>query len=246
MSPTPWLTPDWRVPTRVGAVMSTRLVALDHALRHGPEMRSVRPVHLRQVHGSAVLDLDACRVDPESPEPEWRAWEQSLASADAAVTTRPGVACTVRVADCLPVLLADSRGRGVAAAHAGWRGLAAGVLEATVSALCRATGGQPAELLAWLGPCIRAHAFEVGVDVLEAFGRNPSQCDARFVWSPRADGSARWRADLPGLAQDRLRAAGLAAITDSGLCTFSDESRFFSFRRDGQTGRMAASVWLRA
>jgi YfiH family protein len=194
-------------------------------------------VFLRQVHGTAVVNLDE--------------GVQDLPPADAAVCTRPGVACTVLVADCLPVLFTDRFGRGVAAAHAGWRGLAAGVLEATVRALCGATKTQPADLLAWMGPCIGPKAFEVGGEVLQAFGRDPSAAQHpaaagdRFVYTPRADGFPRWHADLPGLARDRLQALGLNTVTASGLCTFSDPSRFFSFRRDGLTGRLAASVWRR-
>lgn len=190
-----------------------------------------RPVFLRQVHGTHVVNLDEVMTD--------------LAPADAAVTTRPGVACTVLVADCLPVLFTDRDGRGVAAAHAGWRGLAAGVLESTVAALCKVTGAYPEQLLAWLGPCIGPTAFEVGPDVLAAFGASSEQPGLRFTPSTRPDGTPRWVADLPGLARDRLQALGLFSITSSGLCTVSDASRFFSFRRDGLTGRMAASIWRR-
>lgn len=194
-----------------------------------------RPVWLRQVHGKRVLRLDA--GTPEGPaEP-----------ADAAWTTEPGIACTVQVADCLPVLLATGDGRAVAAAHAGWRGLAGGVLEATVAALHEGAGVKPGELLAWLGPCIGPEAFEVGAEVLAGFGRAPLTADQpAFRWAPRVDGSPRWRADLPQLARERLAALGVAAVAVHGGCTVAGESGFFSFRRDGVTGRMAAAVWRRA
>jgi YfiH family protein len=190
--------------------------------------------------------------------------------ADAAVTTQFGLACTVLVADCLPVLLTDQNGRAVAAAHAGWRGLAAGILENTVRALCRAADCTAAQVLAWLGPCIGPEAFEVGPDVLQAFGvatdggeANSSIMGTRsksgvgglnlttetakaFSYAPRPDGTPRWRADLAQLACQRLGSVGVHRVTASGLCTAGDASRFFSFRRDGLTGRMAASIWRRA
>ncbi len=193
-----------------------------------------RPVWLRQVHGTAVRRLD--RTTPEHPsEP-----------ADAAWTTEPGIACTVQAADCLPVLLATRDGRAVAAAHAGWRGLSAGVIEATLAAMAQGAGVKPAEIVAWLGPCIGREAFEVGAEVLPAFGREAHAADQPgFCWAPRSDGSPRWRADLLLLAEERLRAAGVPAVAAHGGCTVSDASRFFSFRRDGITGRMAAAIWRR-
>ncbi|MDE2502224.1 MAG: peptidoglycan editing factor PgeF, partial [Burkholderiales bacterium] len=191
-----------------------------------------RPVWLRQVHGTRVLCLDEATPDaPDEP-------------ADAAWSRARGVACTVQVADCLPVLFALRDGSAVAAAHAGWRGLAGGVLEATVAALCGGMGARAADLLAWLGPCIGPRAFEVGADVLQAFGVDArTGDDARFVARPRPDGSLRWRAHLQRLARDRLEAAGLVDISADDSCTVEDASRFFSFRRDGVTGRMAAAVW---
>jgi YfiH family protein len=162
--------------------------------------------------------------------------------ADAAITTEPGLACTVMVADCLPVLFAAPRARAVGAAHAGWRGLAAGVLEATVQALCEVAACGADELSAWLGPCIGPRQFEVGADVQAAFGPAAAR---HFTARPRPDGSPRWLADLPALARDRLHAAGVLRITGGTWCTVEDPSRFFSFRRDQVTGRMAAAVWLR-
>jgi YfiH family protein len=159
--------------------------------------------------------------------------------ADAAVATEPGVACAIQVADCLPVLFAAPR--GVAAAHAGWRGLAGGVLEATVQALCEATGDAPLQLDAWLGPCIGAGRFQVGADVLEAFGADPARPGDAF--HPELAG--KWLADLPRLARQRLAALGVRRVHGGAWCTASDRARFFSFRRDRVTGRMAALVWLR-
>jgi len=189
-------------------------------------------VYLRQVHGWGVAQLAA--GTPDDTE------------ADACWTTEAGVACTVMVADCLPVLFAAPGTRGVGAAHAGWRGLAGGVLEATVAALCDAAGCAPGDLHAWLGPCIGPDAFEVGADVLHAFGAAAGAPGPRFVpGAPGADGAPRWMADLPGLAHDRLAGAGLRHVAGGHWCTVGDRSRFFSFRRDRVTGRMAAGVWIR-
>lgn len=191
-----------------------------------------RPVWLRQVHGTAVLQLHAHTDDaPDVP-------------ADAAWTRERGVACTVQVADCLPVLFALRDGSAVAAAHAGWRGLAAGVLEATLGALCAGTGAGVSDVQAWLGPCIGPREFEVGADVLQAFGAGSESADPqRFVGRPRADGSPGWLAHLQQLAQDRLARTGVTAVARTEVCTVEDASAFFSFRRDGRTGRMAAAIW---
>jgi YfiH family protein len=129
----------------------------------------------------------------------------------------------------------------VGAAHAGWRGLANGVLEATVQAMCEGAALQPGDLMAWVGPCIGPRQFEVGADVLQAFGRTAS--DAAFVERRRPDGTVRWLANLPMLAAQRLAAAGVLSTVIDGSCTVEDPSRFFSFRRDGLTGRMAAAIW---
>ena len=201
------------------------------------------PVWLHQVHGARVVRLLAAHLQPDAPLPE----------ADASISTSPGIACTVLVADCLPVLFCTRSGLAVGAAHAGWRGLAAGVLDNTVAALCQAAGCPPDQLLAWLGPCIGPQAFEVGADVLQAFGADPlapaevlSEANPLFCPSLRPDGSARWRADLAGLARRRLQALGVGYISGGGWCTVADASRFFSFRRDGRTGRMAAAIAIRA
>jgi YfiH family protein len=193
------------------------------------------PVWLHQVHGARVVDVGPADAAPGAPVHE----------ADAAITTATGVACTVMVADCLPVLFSAARGRAVGAAHAGWRGLAAGVLEATVDALCTAAGCRAADVQAWVGPGIGPEAFEVGAEVLLAFGADPAAPSPRFRARPRPDGSARWRADLAGLAADRLIALGIGGVAIHGACTVEQASRFFSFRRDGAggpTGRMAAGI----
>jgi YfiH family protein len=227
-----------------------------------------RPVWLRQVHGTRVVRVGAADVTAARPGPDANpcvaarlgadANPHSAArleadanphvaarlEADAAWTDEPGIACTAQVADCLPVLFATLDGAAVAAAHAGWRGLAAGVLEATLSALCTGTGRAPHEVAVWLGPCIGPREFEVGAEVLAAFGARPDQPDTqRFVSRPRADGAPRWRANLPLLARDRLLAAGVRQMAGADACTVEEPSRFFSFRRDGVTGRLVAAVW---
>jgi len=250
-----FIRPAWAVDPRVGALMTTRAGGVsaapfasmnlgrssgdDPAAVAGNRRRyeaamGVPTVYLSQVHGTRVLRLGAADVAAPARE------------ADACVTTEPGLACTVMVADCMPVLFAAPGARGVGAAHAGWRGLAGGVLEATVATLCRAAHCAPGELRAWLGPCIGPDAFEVGADVLRAFGVEPGADSARFV--PRgtgSDGAPRWLADLPALARDRLGAAGVVHVAGGHWCTVTDASRFFSFRRDRVTGRMAAGIWIR-
>jgi YfiH family protein len=249
LAPDPgWLVPDWEAP-HVGALMTTRAGGVSAApfdslnLGHGGddadavrrnrarvvEAIGAAPVWLRQVHGRRVVRVHAHDT----------AAGAALHEADAAVTTEPGVACAIQVADCLPVLFAAPR--GVAGAHAGWRGLAGGVLEATVLALCEATGAAPDQLDAWLGPCIGPARFQVGVDVLEAFGVDPARPGAAF----RAERPGKWLADLPRLARARLAARGVTRVHGGRWCTVGDPARFFSFRRDRTTGRMAALVWLR-
>lgn len=202
-----------------------------------------RPVFMTQVHGEAVVRLQAHAVG-----------EGGLPiQADGALSTEPGVACVVMVADCLPILLAAPEGRGVAALHAGWRGLAGsgpacpsgmGIVHTGVLALCEATGADPADLRAWLGPCIGPQSFEVGADVLAGFGVTPQDGTAAPRFMPRAGQSGKWLADLPGLARDRLQALGLSDITGGEWCTVSAPGRFFSHRRDGRSGRQAAAICL--
>lgn len=243
-----WLRPDWDAPG-VGALMSTRAGGVSEGPFAAMNIRGglgddplavvrnqalfaseigARPVWLEQVHGRDVVRLGAEHVG-------------RLPTADASVCTEPGIACTVQVADCLPVLFAAPDGRGVGGAHAGWRGLSSGVLEATIAALCDAAACDPADLVAWLGPCIGPRRFEVGADVLAAFGADASVAEQPF-FVPHAEG--KWMADLAGLARQRLVRAGLTRISGGQWCTAEDASRFFSFRRDRVTGRMVAAVWL--
>jgi polyphenol oxidase len=189
------------------------------------------PVFLRQVHGTRVVRLHRADTLAGAARHE----------ADASLTSEPNIACCVLVADCLPLLLAAPAGAAVAAVHAGWRGLAAGVVEAALAELCAAAGCEPAEIAVWLGAGIGAGRFEVGADVLDAFGASGA---ARFAAAPPRAGVPKWHADLAGLARDRLAACGVRDASGGDRCTASDASAFFSFRRDGVTGRMAAAVWI--
>ena len=189
------------------------------------------PVFLDQVHGARVVRLTADQIAPDAP----------IEQADASITTVPGIACTVMVADCLPVLLATRDGRAVGAAHAGWRGLAGGVLEATVDAIRAAVPVAAGDIVAWLGASIGPKAFEVGADVLAAFHEGEAR---HFVPAPARGGVPKWHADLPALAEGRLRRLGLTEVGGCGQCTVSDASRFFSYRRDRVTGRLAAAAWI--
>ena len=251
--PAQTLRPDWPAPPGVVALMSlrgggvsvapwdslnlrdglgddARAVAANHAVLRTAVPAT--PVFLDQVHGTRVVRL----TDADA------GLGAAVHRADASVTTEPGLACAIQVADCLPILFAAPHGQAVGAAHAGWRGLAGGVAKATLLAVCEAAGCEPEEVHLWLGACIGPRRFEVGADVLAAFESTATRgaVDPRFV--PQRAG--KWLADLPGLAVDRLRAAGARHITGGHWCTVGDESRFFSFRRDGVTGRMAALVWI--
>lgn len=188
-----------------------------------------RPVFLKQVHGWHVARLDGRTADG--------------IEADACWTTEAGIACTIMVADCLPVLLADASGERVGAAHCGWRGLAGAQGRGVLEALHAAMQAGP-DTLAWLGPCIGPEAFEVGVEVREAFAERDS--GAAQLFKPL--GGGKFLADLPGLARRRLAALGVTAIYGNDgstpWCTVSNPSRFFSHRRDRVSGRFAASIWL--
>lgn len=241
------LTPQWPAPRNVRSACSTRAGGVsaapydtlnlgDHVgdagqavaenRRRYAEAIGARPVFLKQVHGTGVLALAA--ATPHGAE------------ADACFTRERALACTMMVADCLPVLLADRAGTQVGAAHCGWRGLAHGVLEA----LCERMESAPGEMLAWLGPCIGPQAFEVGPEVRAAFIAQ----DAAAAGCFRAHGEDKFLADLPALARRRLAARGIAQVYGNdgtpAWCTVSDASRFFSHRRDRVSGRLAASVWL--
>lgn len=187
-----------------------------------------QPVWLKQVHGARVVEL------PLSA-PEFGTEIGAEIEADAACTREPGAVCAVMTADCLPVLFADLDGSRVAAAHAGWRGLAGGVLEATLERFA-----DPSRVQAWLGPAIGPRAFQVGPEVREAFVSRDARAAAAFV----PDGDSRWLADIYRLARLRLAAAGLEQLYGGGHCTFTEEERYFSYRRDGITGRMAHLIWI--
>ncbi len=246
--------PDWPAPPNVRAVHTTRCGGHSTGTHAGlnlgdhvgdvpaavqanravlADTLGVRPVFLRQVHGRDLAVLAGTEPDGTV--------------ADACLSLGTGVACTIMVADCLPVLFTDRAGRAVAAAHAGWRGLAgqggAGVLEHTVQALRRAVADGGDDLLAWLGPCIGPQAFEVGPEVKAAFETHDAAASAMF----RPHGPGKWLADLAGLARARLRAAGVTRVHGNDgstpWCTVANASRFFSHRRDRVSGRMAACIW---
>jgi YfiH family protein len=248
-----FIIPDWPgMPARIGALMSTRrggvslgpygdgsgAGGMNLGVHVGDRLQDVeqnrallqaqvpaRPAWLTQVHGATVVDA-ATVISP--------------VEADASIAASSGVACTIQVADCLPVLFCDAAGRVVGAAHAGWRGLAAGVLENTVARMRAAGAG---DILAWLGPAIGPQRFEVGTDVLEAFvARHPEN---RSAFVPRSADSGKYLADIYVLARAALRRAGVERVSGGGFCTVSDEQRFYSYRRDGATGRMAALIWMR-
>jgi polyphenol oxidase len=258
----PWLRPEWAdgpLHPRIGSVMSCRaggvslapfdslnlgtavgddpiFVSANRARFH--QVCEAQPVFLKQVHGARVVRLTQAEARSDA----------GLLEADASVTTESGLACTIQVADCLPVLFASPEGRAVGAAHAGWRGLAGGVLQATALAVCELAGCSPADLSVWLGPCIGPRRFEVGADVLAGFGLDTQdgQPTPRFVRQLGSGADApKWLADLPGLARDRLNALGVVKVSGGQWCTVEDASRFFSFRRDRVTGRMAAAIWIR-
>jgi polyphenol oxidase len=226
---------EWHPAPGVRALCTTRSVDLARSQVENRRqlvrdaMLPSEPRWLQQVHGTVVVDLDA----DSTAEPV----------ADASVTRVSGKVCAVLTADCLPVLLAARDGSVVGAAHAGWRGLAAGVIENTVDALRRLAPHAP--LTAFLGPAISVAHFEVGPEVREAFLAGDPAAAAAFR---RGEGD-RWHGDLSELARQRLAALGISTVSGGGLCTYADESRFFSHRRDVQhrgldgTGRMAALIW---
>jgi polyphenol oxidase len=237
-----WIVPDWPVPdcvramitTRAGGTSSGRYAGLNLGDHVGDDATSVarnrallrkflpdEPVWLTQVHGVRAVEA----------EPRFRG-EQ----ADGSVARAPHRVCAVLSADCLPVLLADAAGTVVGVAHAGWRGLAAGVIESVVHAM----GVAPSSLIAYLGPAIGARAYEVGVEVFDAFVSSDPQ--ARLAFSPGAAG--KFTADLNLLARQRLGRLGCGRVHGGGDCTYSDAARFYSYRRDGATGRMASLVWI--
>ena len=236
-----FLMPDWPAPANVKALQTTRHGGIsqgvyaslnlgDHVkdqpqhVAHNRQLLSAyvpsEPVWLNQVHGVRVIDA---------------ATAGCIEQADASFTTRKHVVCVTMTADCLPVLLCDQAGSVVAAVHAGWRSLCDGVIEATVQAMPVA-GSQ---LMAWLGPAIGPRAFEVGAEVKAQFIAQHDQAASAF--KPHGD---KWLGDLYALARQRLNALGIVQIYGGGHCTFNEPDTFFSFRRDGDTGRMASMIWL--
>lgn len=242
--PADWIVPQWSTPACVKALITTRsggtsdgpYQSFNLGFSTGDDPGAVdanrarlrallpnEPRWLKQVHGARVVDAGSVYDRPE---------------ADAAVAREPGTVCAVLVADCLPVLLANREGSAVAAAHAGWRGLAAGVLSNTVAAMTKA-GGNASDLVAYIGPGIGPRAFEVGQDVFEAF--TDVDPDAANAFARHTPG--KWLADLAALARRALERCGVGEISGGDLCTFSDAARFYSYRRDKVTGRMAALIW---
>jgi len=234
------IVPDWPAPSRVKSLMTTRKGGVSYApwasfnlgdhvgddLAHVAANRArlrqglpSEPGWLKQVHSASVVETGA-----------------SVPQADASFTRQAGTVSVVLTADCLPVLLCDRAGSVVAAAHAGWRGLADGVLEATVAAM----KVPPADILVWMGAAIGPQAFEVGDEVRQVFVAQHPQAAAAFV----AHAPGKWLADIYLLARIRLQGIGVQAVYGGGSCTFTDSERFFSYRRDGVTGRMAALIWL--
>ena len=249
-----WIVPDWPAPERVRALITTRVGGVSVApfgsaagggmnlgmgsgderaavLANRARLRTVLPAEpgwLKQVHGARVVDAAAA------------ATASSPLEADAAITDQPGVVAVAMMADCMPVLLADSHGRGVAVAHAGWRGLAAGVIQASARALRERLGEPSARLIAYLGPAIGPDHFEVGAEVREAAcSRLPGAATA-FV----PCGTGKYLADLFALGRLALVQAGVDAVFGGGVCTHCDATRFYSHRRDRVTGRHAALIWL--
>lgn len=238
-----WIEPDWPAPacvrglvtTRNGGVSTGPYASMNLGLHVGDSVADVQrnrallrkglpgePGWLEQVHGVAVADADGTGAP---------------ARADASVARRPGAVCAVMTADCLPVLFCNDEGSVVAAAHAGWRGLAAGVLDATLARM----GVPAATVMAWLGPAIGPAAFEVGDEVREAFvAADP----ATAIAFRRAGGAGKWMADLFLLARLRLARLGVSRAYGGGICTYAERERFFSYRREGITGRFVSMVWL--
>ena len=236
-----FLIPDWPAPAGIRACVTTRAngvsvapfdsfnlgdhvgddpVAVAHNRQRLTHIFDVQPAWLSQVHGVVVAPADP----------------QQIAEADASWTATPGIACTVMTADCLPALFCDRAGTRVAAAHAGWRGLAAGVLEAAALSL----NVEPCDILVWLGPAIGPKAFEVGGEVRDVFIKDMPHAGTAFVPSINA---GRFMADIYALARLRLARCGITAVYGGGFCTVTDP-RFYSYRRSPRTGRFASLVWI--
>ena len=219
--------PAWPAPARAHAFVTTRALG---DMRHGADGRNrlqtllpAHPLWLRQVHGIAVCDADSIGA-------------AELLEADAFVVRKPRIACAIQVADCMPVVLTTRSADVIGIAHAGWRGLAKGVVESTL----RAMHSSPQDVLAWLGPAIGPRVYEVGNEVREAFLAADSEAQSAFT--PTRPG--HWLLDLYAIARQRLARAGVASVHGGSFCTYTERERFFSFRRDRTTERMAALAWL--
>lgn len=239
-----FLHPDWPAPKNIRAAVTTRLGGVSQSpyqsfnlgAHVGDDPIAVRgnrgrlrtalalpaePLWLKQVHGITVVNAAHAGIEPE---------------ADGGISTQPGVVCAVLTADCLPILLCNRQGTKIAALHAGWRGLVGGVIESGVKAM-----NEPGnELLAWLGPAIGAAKFEVGSEVRTAFVQHDPQAASAF----RVTSNGKYLADIYALASLRLQRAAVAKVYGGGFCTVTDAARFFSYRRDGVTGRMATLIWI--
>jgi YfiH family protein len=217
--------PDWPAPARVRALMTTRQLGDLSSAQARARLRQLLPedpAWLRQVHGVTVVDASQARSRPQ---------------ADAAFSRTQNAVCAVMAADCMPVLLCDEAGGVVAAAHAGWRGLCGGVIESAVAAMRAPSGG----VLAWLGPAIGPAAYEVGEEVRQAFLAKDPLAQGAFAPARRP---GHWMLDLYAIARQRLAASGVTRVYGGGFCTHAQAERFFSFRRDGTSERMAALIWL--
>lgn len=244
-----WIIPDWPAPVAVKSLFTTRNGGISHSageayatmnigahvndnptdVAHNRALLSAhlpaQPQWLKQIHGTEPVRIEC--VSTANPE------------GDAAYSRHPGVVCAIMVADCLPVFLCDTAGTVVAIAHAGWRGLAGGIIEKTIEAM----DAERDKLIAWLGPAIGPKHFEVGSDVYDAFIQHSPATEGAFSAIHRTH-EKKWLADIFLLTRQRLTENGVTAIYGGGICTYSDPQRFYSYRRDGETGRMAALIWL--
>lgn len=240
-----FIIPDWPAPSNVKSLQTVRTGGVSAApydsLNFGTHVKDnpinvarnmqllshylpSEPVWLNQTHGVQVVDAATASCTPD---------------ADASCANKKHVVCATMTADCLPILLCDTAGTVVAAVHAGWRGLCDGVIEATITKMISSYEIQSTNLMAWLGPGIGRNAFEVGEDVRQQFITKDAQAESAFSYNGN-----KWHGDLYQIARQRLHAQGVAQIYGGSFCTYSDSQRFFSFRRDGDTGRMTTLIWL--
>ncbi len=244
-----WIIPNWPAPRNVRSLFTTRAGGVstgnngnyaslnlgEHVKDNWADVECNRailsrylpsePKWLKQVHGTFPICIEDTTV--------------AIPEGDAVFSRQRGVVCAIMVADCLPIFLCDKAGTTVGIVHAGWRGLAGGVIEQSIAAM----RVDPNQLMAWLGPAIGPCHFEVGADVFDAFVNHGTQATEAFVPSQTLH-EKKWLANIFLLARQRLSSIGVTEISGGGVCTFSDRTRFFSYRRDGETGRMAALVWL--